>query len=567
MRVTLAASAFVLASLAAFPSAQSTSPRPAAPSSPTSGAPGSTTATPPARSAPADATSAPASIRGRVVSADSGQPLRQVLVRASGQRLESKGAVSDDAGRYEIRGLPPGRYTITAGKGGFVTGRYGQRRPRTQAPPIDLAASEARTGVDFALVRGGVITGTILDEAGDPVSGADIQISRARYVDWERTLIPEGREGLSSGFFTDDLGRFRVFGLAPGEYYLSASSGGIGRGNDDRLGYSPTFYPGTAVGAGARAIVVEAATEVSGIAFALLPARTATISGAVLGPNGAPLPKAFVTLNGTSSGASPVTWAADAKNGAFSFKALPPGDYRLSLSAQVDGVNVNALMRVSVNGVDVTGLVLQPTKGVTARGWFTFDGAAAPPPPFNGIRLSVSSADTSFASSRAVRVSDDGSFELPDVIGHQVRFRASLTEWVLKSVRLGGVEIIDTPIEITGKDIDGLEIVLSPRLTELSGIVVDSRGAPVPEAVVVVFADDRDQWRQGTRQVATARAAADGRFSLRTLPPASYVAVALAALESGEETNPDALEMWRKGAANFTLREGAPHTVRLQVLP
>jgi hypothetical protein len=67
--------------------------------------------------------------------------------------------------------------------------------------------------------------------------------------------------------------------------------------------------------------------------------------------------------------------------------------------------------------------------------------------------------------------------------------------------------------------------------------------------------------------VTTTRATADGTFSLRTLPPARYVVVAPALVEPGEETNPEALDAWRKEGRIVTLREGLSETVRLEVLP
>jgi hypothetical protein len=378
--------------------------------------------------------------------------------------------------------------------------------------------------------------------------------------------VTDGRAG-PRGILTDDLGQFRVFGLAPGEYYLSASYGGLWRSNENRAGYSPTFFPGTAVGSQARAIVVDAGTEASGITFALVPARTATISGMVVGPNGAALPKASVMLSGASSGASPVNYVEEARNSTFAFKGLPPGDYRLQImGAQLDGATVQAMTSVTVDGADVTGVVLSPTRGVTARGRIEFEGALDPP-ALKGISLGVVQIDKTFATSGRVVVDEDLSFELPGIQGGQIQFRASVPEWVLKSVHHNGLDITDTPIAIADKDIDQLEIVFIQRLTDLSGIVVDSRGTPVREARVVIFADDRDLWRRGTRYVTTTRATADGTFSLRTLPPARYVVVAPALVEPGEETNPEALDAWRKEGRIVTLREGLSETVRLEVLP
>ncbi len=70
------------------------------------------------------------------------------------------GVTSTDAdGRYEIKELPAGRYNITATKGGFVQGNYGQRRPGEPGTPIDLSDGQTADKVNFVLSRGGVISG------------------------------------------------------------------------------------------------------------------------------------------------------------------------------------------------------------------------------------------------------------------------------------------------------------------------------------------------------------------------------------------------------------------------
>src|SRR5215210_5061475 len=60
------------------------------------------------------------SIRGRVVTADTGAPVRRAQVRISGSEVLSKNAVTDNEGRYEFRDLPSGKYSVLASKPGYV---------------------------------------------------------------------------------------------------------------------------------------------------------------------------------------------------------------------------------------------------------------------------------------------------------------------------------------------------------------------------------------------------------------------------------------------------------------
>ena len=74
--------------------------------------------------------------------------------------------ISDDAGRFRFDGLPAGRYAIGAAKEGYVTTNYGARRPGGTAAPVALSERLARTDITVALLRGSVITGTLIINQG-----------------------------------------------------------------------------------------------------------------------------------------------------------------------------------------------------------------------------------------------------------------------------------------------------------------------------------------------------------------------------------------------------------------
>src|SRR5688572_23868230 len=188
---------------------------------PAAGAPGQVAPLPP-RDAPQPPKTGTAIIRGRVLRADTGAPLRRVQVEASGSSLESglpKSVYTDDEGRYELTRLPAGRSTLQAERGGYVTIHYGQRRPFETPRPLTLAEGQLLEKMDFSLPRGGVLTGRVVDEVNEPVTGAGIQLWRYAYSDGRRRLLP------TYGGTSDDRGEFRVFGLSPGDYYISASLG------------------------------------------------------------------------------------------------------------------------------------------------------------------------------------------------------------------------------------------------------------------------------------------------------------------------------------------------------
>src|SRR6185295_3474064 len=112
--------------------------------------------------------------------------------------------------------LPAGRYTLSVSKTGFVGWSYGQRRPLQAGTPLQLREGQQLTGIEFRLPRGSVVAGHVFDETGDPMPGAAVRVMRYQYAQGERQLVPAGTAE------TDDQGTYRVWGLNPGEYYITA---------------------------------------------------------------------------------------------------------------------------------------------------------------------------------------------------------------------------------------------------------------------------------------------------------------------------------------------------------
>ena len=156
-------------------------------------------------------------LRGRVVAADTGASVRRAQVRISSPDIGTKTAFTDAQGRYEFKDLPAGRFNITVSKSGFVSMQYGQSRPFQPGRPIDLTEAQVLEKADVALPRGGAVSGRILDEFGEPVADASVTAMRMQYSSGKRRLVPAGRASM-----TTDLGQFRLFGLPPGAYLISA---------------------------------------------------------------------------------------------------------------------------------------------------------------------------------------------------------------------------------------------------------------------------------------------------------------------------------------------------------
>jgi hypothetical protein len=186
------------------------------------------------------ATPGTATLRGRVVAADTGQPLRKAQVRIFAAELrENRMATTDADGKYEFKELPAGRYNVSASKGSYVVLQYGQQRPFEAGRPVEILDRQTVEKVDFALPRGGVITGRILDEFGEPLADAQVAAQRYQNMGGRRRLVPAGRPAM-----TNDIGEFRLFAIPPGQYYLSATLRSMGMMATQKIGRDtrrPTF--------------------------------------------------------------------------------------------------------------------------------------------------------------------------------------------------------------------------------------------------------------------------------------------------------------------------------------
>jgi hypothetical protein len=236
-----------------------------------------------------------------------------------------------------------------------------------------------------------------------------------------------------------------------------------------------------------------------------------------------------------------------------------------------------ASIPLSVSGTDISGITIVTTPGVTVSGRVVLQGQNAQSTPLRGLQVSTLAPSGMQSligiAGRALggsgRVADDGTFQLRGLSGLQlIRAGNVPTGWAMKSITLDGQDITDAPFEFkSGRDLTGMTIVLTDRLTELSGTVRDGRGEPVKDYVLVVFPEDTKLWTGQSRFVRTARPNQDGMYTLKGLPPARYLAAAVESLENGTQNDPAVLESLKARAKSFNLAEGQPLSIDLSFQP
>jgi protocatechuate 3,4-dioxygenase beta subunit len=519
-------------------------------------------------------------VSGRVTAASSGAPLRHALVmlNATDQAVR-RSTTADAEGRYRFADLPPGRYILTANKAGYVSVQYGQRRSSEPGTPLQLADGQNVTAANLALPRGGVIAGRVTDEFGEPLARATVQALRYFYS-------PDGqrRPQMNGSASTDDLGQFRLFGLTPGEYIVSASgqpAGFVAGGPnlvDTSATYLTSYFPGTPNINDAQMIAVAAGQEANA-QFALSAGRLSRVAGTVVDSTGRPLANAMTTLQSPTGGFMGPSGGMTGPDGSFSLANVAPGDYVLNVQPinRPGGdapIAESGSVPLTVGDADIVNLRVTTSAGATVTGRVVFDGTA-PRGDGPGGQVRVFPQTTGFGVQMGVPigsdsgvVKDDGSFELKGVRG-QVLFRVGTgPAWALKSVSREGTDITDAATDLTGPDgVSGVTIVLTDKLTDVSGQVTDGRGQPLKDFLVVVQPGEPKSSAALTRYLRTARPEQDGRFRLRGLPPGDYFATAVESLEQGRQFVPDVQARLRDTARRFTVREGETVVLDLRLTP
>jgi carboxypeptidase family protein len=517
-----------------------------------------------------------ARIRGHVFDAETGSPIRKAQVRAFSPELrENRMTMTDASGSFELKEMPAGRYNLSASKGSYVMLQYGQRRPFEAGRPLEILNAQTIEKVDFSLPRGSVITGRVADEFGETASDVQVMAMRYQFFQGRRRLTPAGRPSM-----TNDIGEYRIYGLPPGQYYLSATLRGMAMMDaqtDDRSGYAPTYFPGTPNVAEAQRITVALGQVLSDLNLSLMPTRTARVSGTAVDSTGKPLAGGFIMVIQRTGPMFMASGGSQIRpDGSFVLSSIAPGEY--TLQAQMPGgfgeMGESASAPITVTGDDLTGVQLVGVKPSAATGRIVVNPAEAAGLQPSSLRLSLMPAkpdDTPMmmGPGGGGKVNDDFTFELKSRPGVQlVRLNpiGGNTGWTMRAVRHNGVEVTDTGIEFkANEDMSGIEIELTNKPSEVSGVVTNARGEMLKDYTVVIFAQDSQRWGSTSRYQGTGRPDQDGRFKVRSLPPGQYCVIALDYVEPGESSDPEFLERIRVKATTFSLSEGETKNMDLRL--
>ena len=515
-------------------------------------------------------------LTGRVVTAETGRPIALATVtaiRADDQKLVGT-ATTDQTGRFRLPGLPAGAYVVNADKrGAFVSGKYGQSDPALPGQLVRVEPDSERA-IEIALVRGAVIAGRIVDEAGDPLPLVDVVITRPAgakgAIGGPLQITVIGGDKLSGNIVgsdqSNDRGEYRVFGLQPGEYVLYA----LLRSRPGDARSAPIYFPGVTDPSQAMRLTLVAGQELADISFTVRKIPTVKISGAVGSADGVPQAHVALTLHvdEPEGGGMLAQLATTRDDGTFNFEAMP-GQYVLRARKMVSpapGVasptDLSGSQQIWVGDSDVSGVFLKLTQGAMLRGRFIFEGSAS---PSRLERFNVLVESGAPGAVTAAHARQDGSFVLRGIESGRRRLTASTESgWFVKSMLLNGHDVADLPIEFRDESTIGDLVVTVTNIR--APLTVELEGSPQKvSTTVAVFRADPARWHA---RALTATAVGDSGESVTvdSLPPGDYLVIALGnvAIRTLDLRDPVLLERLKPLAREVRLIDGSPATARLK---
>jgi Carboxypeptidase regulatory-like domain len=477
-------------------------------------------------------------ISGTVVN-ESGQPFAgaQVSVRPLNSPNPGRSATTDAEGGFRVNGLVPALYFVSASAPGYV-------QPRGD-PDQPLEHHRIGDNVRIELMRGGIITGAVTNAAGEPLIVVPVRA-------W-MTRDAKGRPAKTPNTFfmeqtTDDRGIYRIFGLMPGTYVVSAGGAGFPqRFQLNPYAYdAPTYAPSSTRDSATEVSVVSGEENNIDIRYRGEPGHAISGTVKLTGSAGASVSLSSVTSGFISFGGG----IFQPGNRGFEFNGLADGDYVLVAREVVPAAAPLPSMllmseprRVTVKGADVTGIELVTRPLATLTGRVVLEPTEPPEckgkrrPLFAEMMVTLRRAEKDmqadllpfYPTSNSASPDAKGSFALrnlfPGRYPPEPKFYARY--WYLNSMMINATPKIDAAANWStlklGAPTD-VTISLAAGAASIRGKLSGAKGAQLPSGLgIYLVPAEREKSADVLRYFVTS-SEADSTFAFNNLPPGRYFA-------------------------------------------
>jgi len=522
-------------------------------------------------------------LEGIVTKEPGGEPVKKALIELIAENQAEGGdytAVSGADGMFHIEGIVPGRYRLFTERTGFL--EVDKHHTRSDSRVLTLAAGQELKDVRIRLQAAAVVRGRITDEDGEPMPNAQVAVLRQTFVSGRNHFERAGAER------TNDLGEYRVPGLASGTYFVCVSpppdfkslieaAGAVATAESGNsiekaaaTAYQVIYYPGTPDRSAAAPIELHAGDDLP-VNFSLTPSASLSIRGAVVN-----LPaRASAAIMLQSRDFNLVLNGAEMhQDGSFVIRDVAPGAYTILATVENSTVPMMARQSLQVVSNSIEGLRLAPQPGSWIRGHLRLESKS------NGARFDPSqiflalrpadgedSPSSSFGEgfSQLAHVSLDGSFEWKGVPpGNYYVQLSGEADLFLKSILAGGRDVDESGISVNGGSML-LEVVGSASGGIVNGVVTDHQGSPVSNAVVVAVPEARLRARVDRYYKAVSDQT--GRFTLHGVRPGEFTLFAWESVEGEAYYNPEFLKGYEAQGSSLRVSEGDRKTLQLEVIP